>query len=286
MSRKLNMRLRRFLTLVFVVASLGAALAGYFLKVPETPFAVFILGAFGVITANKRDKKTPNSLITVDDASSSSSSVQNSGSPTALLESAPIATQQHQSYPQGMQTLNQSSSLVINDLSESFDSDGIADPVTGMMNDLFFAGLLGTKVATARRRLWPVSIALLYVNFGAFVTDKESEDHAASQFAQTIQATIRDADVACRISKKTFVLILDDTDEDGAAWAAERIQLSQARKGDSYISKVSAGVASYPSHGIEAPEILAKAREALEKAVNNADLPGLGLVIVAPQRPL
>jgi hypothetical protein len=46
------------------------------------------------------------------------------------------------------------------------------------------------------------------------------------------------------------------------------------------------GVASYPSHGIEPTEILTKAREALEKAVNNADLPGLGLVIVAPQRPL
>ncbi len=163
---------------------------------------------------------------------------------------------------------------------------GISDPVTGMLNDLFFAGLVGTKVATARRRLWPVSIALLHVNFGSAVADKSDENKAATEFAETIMSTIRDADVACRLSRKTFALILDDTDEDGAAWASERIQLAQARKGDARVSKVSAGVASYPSHGIEPTEIIAKAREALEKAVNNADLPGLGLVIVAPQRPL
>ncbi len=164
--------------------------------------------------------------------------------------------------------------------------EGISDPVTGMLNDLFFAGLVATKVATARRRLWPVSIALLHVNFGSAVSDKSDEQKAANEFAESIMSTIRDADVACRLSRKTFALILDDTDEDGGAWASERIQLAQARKGDSRISKVSAGVASYPSHGIEATEILSKAREALEKAVNNADLPGLGLVIVAPQRPL
>jgi len=170
--------------------------------------------------------------------------------------------------------------------SEEVNWEGISDPVTGMLNDLFFAGLIGTKVATARRRLWPVSIALLHVTFGSQVTDKAEENQASKEFADTIMATIRDADVACRLSRKTFALLLDDTDEDGAAWASERIQLAQARKGDSLIAKVSAGVASYPSHGIEPTEILTKAREALEKAVNNADLPGLGLVIVAPQRPL
>ncbi len=174
-------------------------------------------------------------------------------------------------------------SLVSN---EQVNWEGISDPVTGMLNDLFFAGLVGTKVATARRRLWPVSIALLHVNFGSAVTDKSDENKAATEFAESIMSTIRDADVACRLSRKTFALILDDTDEDGGAWASERIQLAQARKGDARISKVSAGVASYPSHGIEPTEIIAKAREALEKAVNNADLPGLGLVIVVPQRPL
>jgi hypothetical protein len=45
-------------------------------------------------------------------------------------------------------------------------------------------------------------------------------------------------------------------------------------------------VASYPSHGIEPAEILVTAKSALKQASDNLELPGLGRVIVAPQRPL
>jgi diguanylate cyclase (GGDEF)-like protein len=164
-------------------------------------------------------------------------------------------------------------------------TDPITDPLTGLMNEIFFSGLLSTKVATARRRLWPLSIVLLQLVMQPGVTG-EATDAGIVAFAEVISETIRTADVACRVGTRSFALLLDDTDEDGAAWVAERIQIAHAREGESPIAKVCAGVASYPSHGIEPAEILITAKSALKQASDNLELPGLGRVIVAPQRPM
>ncbi len=162
--------------------------------------------------------------------------------------------------------------------------DPITDPLTGLMNDIFFSGLLGTKVATARRRLWPLSIVLLQV---VIATDDDAAiDSAIYEFSNIVRTTLRTADVACRVGARTFGLLLDDTDEDGAAWVAERIQIAQARRADNSVAKVCAGVSSYPSHGIEPGELMTTAKEALRGSMEEAESPGLGKVIVAPQRPL
>ena len=164
-------------------------------------------------------------------------------------------------------------------------TDPITDPLTGLMNEIFFSGLLSTKVATARRRLWPLSVVLLKLVIQPGVASEASDD-AIVGFAGVVSETIRTADVACRVGSRTFALLLDDTDEDGAAWVAERIQIAHAREGESAIMKVFAGVASYPSHGIEPADILITAKSALKQASDSLDLPGLGRVIVAPQRPM
>jgi len=167
------------------------------------------------------------------------------------------------------------------------EADPITDSLTGLLNDVFFAGLIGTKVATARRRLWPVSIVLLQaVMDDVLGADQKAREQALYEFANVIRVTIRSADVACRVGTRTFALILDDTDEDGGAWVAERIQVAQARRGATAIAKICAGIASYPSHGIEATDLLMTAKRALSKAASQPDGPGLGLVIVAPQRPI
>ncbi|MGC8480469.1 MAG: GGDEF domain-containing protein [Acidimicrobiales bacterium] len=250
------MALKKALALVLLVLAGGVALYGYETSLKYAGVATFGVAALSVLVAL--------------------TSTKTSRSPEPVEEVSPVT----ESTPQPTTTVQ-----------ESFDAEivpgyGITDPVTGLMNHLFFAGVIGTKVATARRRLWPVSIALLHVTFTQQEHTREQENVALASFAKVIEATLRDADVACRVATRTFALVLDDTDEDGAAWAAERIQLTQARKADDVIAKVSAGIASYPSHGIEAAEILSRARDALERATSNADLPGLGLVIVAPQRPI
>jgi len=168
---------------------------------------------------------------------------------------------------------------------EQVSEDPITDPVTGLMNEIFFSGLLGTKLATARRRLWPLSVVLLQVHLGEELSEAEVDD-AIRAFSDVVRGTIRTADVVCRVGQRTFALVLDDTDEDGGAWVAERVQIAQARQQTSGVVRISAGVASYPSHGIEPTEILLTAKIALKQAAESVTTPGLGRVVVAPQRPM
>ncbi|KJE76928.1 GGDEF domain-containing protein [Ferrimicrobium acidiphilum] len=184
-----------------------------------------------------------------------------------------------------VEAINDDQNVDLVEVAAEAAADPITDPLTGLMNEIFFSGLLSTKVATARRRLWPLSIVLLKLVMKPGVTT-EAADAAIVAFVGVISETIRTADVACRVGARSFALLLDDTDEDGAAWVAERIQIAHAREGDSPIAKVCAGVASYPSHGIEPAEILITAKSALKQASDNLELPGLGRVIVAPQRPI
>ncbi|EQD32557.1 diguanylate cyclase [mine drainage metagenome] len=123
------------------------------------------------------------------------------------------------------------------------------------------------------------------LSFDNSIQNQYDNDQLIVKFAVLLSRTVREADIACRLSNLVFGLILDDTDEDGGAWTAERIQIAQSKYGDDRIVKVSAGVASYPTHGMDPATILSKATEAMEKAVTNSALPGLGLVIVAPQGP-
>ncbi len=165
------------------------------------------------------------------------------------------------------------------------EQSAVMDPVTGLQNDEFFNAVLIPKVATARRRLWPVTVVLIRLSFDDSVQSQQDSDQLVVKFAVLLSRTVREADIVCRLSNLVFGLILDDTDEDGGAWTAERIQIAQSKYGDDRIIKVSAGVASYPTHGMDPTTILSKAMAAMEKAVTNLALPGLGLVIVAPQGP-
>ena len=175
-------------------------------------------------------------------------------------------------------------SQLISLASESMKS-AVMDPVTGLQNGEFFNAVLIPKVATARRRLWPVTVVLIRLTFDNSIQSQYDNDQLIVKFAVLLSRTVREADIVCRLSNLVFGLILDDTDEDGGAWTAERIQIAQSKYGDDRILKVSAGVASYPTHGMDPVTILTKATEAMEKAVTNLALPGLGLVIVAPQGP-
>ncbi|MGC8465463.1 MAG: GGDEF domain-containing protein, partial [Acidimicrobiales bacterium] len=222
MIRSKDMVFKRALPIVLVVASGGVAIAGWVAGNRYSSAITFFLAALAVLA--------------VYGTSSSRRRSVESAQGDLPVTSAP----EQEAHPEARPVVE----LPVVMTSETTEELGITDQVTGMMNHLFFAGLIGTKVATARRRLWPVSIVLLHVSFTPHGSTREQENIALAEFAKIIESTLRDADVPCRIATRTFGLILDDTDEDGAAWAAERIQLAQARRSDSVIVKVSAGFAS------------------------------------------
>jgi diguanylate cyclase (GGDEF)-like protein len=80
-----------------------------------------------------------------------------------------------------------------------------------------------------------------------------------------LSSTLREADTACRLEGDRFALILEDTPEGGGVWAAERIRAGFARDGGP-VQLLSAGVAAYPSHALDADDLLERAQRALGRA--------------------
>lgn len=123
----------------------------------------------------------------------------------------------------------------------------------GIVDEAVLATMLRGRLAMARRALRPLSLVYIEVD--------EVDGLPETEVAVGLRCTIREADVAGRRDDGLYVLVLDETAEDGAVWTAERLRrtLSADRPG----RRFRAGVASYPSHGLDAADLESKAAEAL-----------------------
>jgi diguanylate cyclase (GGDEF)-like protein len=94
----------------------------------------------------------------------------------------------------------------------------------------------------------------------------ETRDQALSVLGDVVRQTLRECDIACRIGEVLAGVVLEDTAEAGAVWAAERVRgsLHGSPVGESLT--ISAGIACYPSHALGAPELVAMAGQALATA--------------------
>lgn len=139
----------------------------------------------------------------------------------------------------------------------------LLDEDTGLLDEHYFQVALDHRIAAARRQLQPVTLLLVALD-GEGVGDTYRHEAIAS-FAGTLQETLRDADTACRVGPARFAVIMEDTPEAGGVWAAERLRMAMLRKGGSLL-RFSAAVAAYPSHALDASEVLARAQKALDAA--------------------
>jgi diguanylate cyclase (GGDEF)-like protein len=162
------------------------------------------------------------------------------------------------------------------DLSVPNHTRSVIDPETGLPDARFFELALEGRIAVARRRLWPLAVVLVELDQGP----AQPRAEALASFAVLARRTLREADVTCRLGSGTFGLLLEDTNESGGVWAAERLQAALARdRADG--RRLAAGVASYPTHGLEAEQVLNQARGALARACAAATGKGPGPVEVA-----
>lgn len=144
---------------------------------------------------------------------------------------------------------------------EGLSSDAF-DPVSGLLDERFVAVLIQQRVAGARRRLHPVAVVALEAD-GVRGSDQPAIDVAMRCLGRVIRETLREADCACRVGDVVVIAALDDTTEEGARLAVERVQAGlRIATGDVGIT-VSAGIASYPTHALDAAELVARAGAAL-----------------------
>ncbi len=121
---------------------------------------------------------------------------------------------------------------------------------------------LDARIASARRHLRPVAIALIDIYEG--IPGPSSLPAPPARAAESIRQTVRDADTACRLGDGTFAIILEDTPENGAVWTVERIRRNLVSRFGSHT--MWAGVACYPAHAFSADELLEQAQVALGSA--------------------
>jgi diguanylate cyclase (GGDEF)-like protein len=145
------------------------------------------------------------------------------------------------------------------------ESEPLVDPVSGLLEQQFFKVIVQQRVAAARRQLQPVSVVIFELD-GIGRQDSDTQSQALGVLGAVVRRTLRECDAACRIGDTMAAAVLEDTAEAGAVWAAERVRgtLHGSPVGDSLT--ISAGIACYPSHALNAPELVDQAGRALEAA--------------------
>ncbi len=141
-------------------------------------------------------------------------------------------------------------------------ADLLNDPETDLFSEAYLRVALESRLASARRHLRPVAVALLEVTEG--IPDELTVAAPPERVADAITETIREADIACRLNDGHFAVILEDTPENGAVWTVERIRRNLVSRYGHHT--MWAGVACYPAHAFDSTELMAQAYQALEAA--------------------
>ena len=139
------------------------------------------------------------------------------------------------------------------------------DPISGLLRERHLPVLLQQVVAAARRKVLPVSVVFWEVD-GLEHAPAEARDQAVTALGAVAWRTLRESDALFRMGDVVAVAVLVDTAEPGALTVAERVreQLRSSPVGDTLT--VSAGIACYPTHALDAAELVSRAGHALESA--------------------
>ncbi len=148
------------------------------------------------------------------------------------------------------------------------------DRLTGLYNHRSFQERFREEVSRAKR--YNQCISALYVDIDNFASLNRNAgylcgDQILSHVASILKAqaeSVRESDIACRFGGQEFVVLLPETDKDGAATKAERLReaVSSATLPGGVAITVSVGVASFPDDGEHAAEVLGNAKAAVQLA--------------------
>lgn len=141
-------------------------------------------------------------------------------------------------------------------------SQSIIEPATGLFTEVFFEASLHKRVSAARRGLRPLSVAVADI-----VTNVGTPDLARaepSRVAANMLAVFREADTLARSVDGLYLILLEDTPENGAIWTLERLRRRIAEDMAGHTLWV--GVSCYPAFGFDADQLMAQARGALDAA--------------------
>jgi len=151
----------------------------------------------------------------------------------------------------------------------------ITDGLTGLWNYRYFTMTLRQEIERAARFGRPLALLMLDLDHFKAVNDTFGHprgDAVLIELASRIRAEVRDVDTVARYGGEEIVVVLPETDSDGAAQLAERICQAVRSKpfGEAGLTPVhltvSAGGAVFPHHGQSTSVLLARADDAMYDA--------------------
>lgn len=151
----------------------------------------------------------------------------------------------------------------------------ITDGLTGLWNYRYFTMNFSKEIERAARFGRPLALLMFDLDRFKSVNDTHGHQRGDSvlvELATRVKAEIREVDTLARYGGEEFVLVLPETDLEGASHAAERI--AQVIRGRPFGAEheqpltvtVSIGVSIFPVHGTAAATLLSRADEALYAA--------------------
>jgi diguanylate cyclase (GGDEF)-like protein/putative nucleotidyltransferase with HDIG domain len=161
---------------------------------------------------------------------------------------------------------------------ERTERQSLHDDLTGLPNRRFFHDLLEREFRRAERAHKPLSIINLDLDRFKVINDEHGHavgDEVLRSFAGLLSRHVRSIDLPVRYGGEEFVVLLPDTDKDGATQAAEKIRravedlrlgrraVGEQRGGMEGGLTVSGGIASYPDDGESPGTILQRADQAM-----------------------
>jgi diguanylate cyclase (GGDEF)-like protein len=163
------------------------------------------------------------------------------------------------------------------------------DELTGTLNRRAFLSIAARTHSLAQRFGRKYGVIMIDSDSLKTINDEyghEAGDDLLRTMVQKIQDELRQSDLVSRYGGDEFVVLLPDTDSDGAKLTAERIRERIASTplhiGSQRISiSVSMGVATYPDNGTDFDRVF----EASDTAMYSSKTSGKNKVTIAPPAP-
>ncbi len=159
-------------------------------------------------------------------------------------------------------------------LHQEVEQTAITDGLTEMYTRGYTFSRFEEEFSRAKSKKISLSFLMVDVDHFKILNDQYGHltgDKILRKIAKIIKENIREIDIGGRYGGEEFCVILPDTDNKGARYAAERIRKAaeetQIRAYDAVVNiTVSIGVATYPKNGSSVTEIVDKADWALYRA--------------------
>ena len=159
----------------------------------------------------------------------------------------------------------------IEQLQEKLREQAIRDSLTGVFNRRYLAEALDQEIARAKRKGYPVSIIGMDIDHFKLFNDTYGHkcgDLVLQSLGRLLEKHCRQSDVVCRYGGEEFLILMPDLRFDVALSRADELRAAFEHStleygGERLQATFSAGVASFPQHGLDGEAILQAADRAL-----------------------